>query len=532
MKSLSTRLAALLLALSLLAPAVNAQDPAPESAVTEEPESVEQVPEDVLGRGTPSSSISGFLEAASSADFEKAAQYLDLNRLPLEAQQLGGPELARRLNHVISRSVWMDEYTLSNDPDGEQGDGLPDNRDRLVTIEVDWGEVPLWMQRVPRDDGELIWKVSNRSVALIPRLYQEFSYAPVVETIREWFPEDAAFLGFELFKWFILIAVILLSWPVFYFIGLFLLRLFISQDLPTYALWRKVVTGPLVAIAVLVVGSMVFLYLGAGLVAQQIGQAHTLSTLVFIWASWSVINLVRAYQQEKLKAEGRPGAAQLMQPMSTFLKILVLLFAVLFWLNNVGVNITTVLAGLGVGGLALALALQKPLEDMMGALSLFAQAPIKVGDFCKYGNVFGTVEEIGLRSTRLRTLTNTVVHIPNAKIAYSELENLSSRTMIRYWPTLRLRYDTTPEQLRTVLTGIQQMLEQHQQVYDDPLRVRLTDFGDDAILIKLHAFMKTTDFAESLEIAQDLNFRIIDIMHNAGVQFALPGSSIYMEGES
>jgi MscS family membrane protein len=203
----------------------------------------------------------------------------------------------------------------------------------------------------------------------------------------------------------------------------------------------------------------------------------------------------------------------------------------LFWLNNIGVNITAVLAGLGVGGLALALALQKPLEDVMGALSLFAQAPIKVGDFCRYDGIHGTVEEIGLRSTRIRTLTNTLVHVPNAHIAHSKIENLSSRTKIRFWPTLRLRYDTTPEQLRAVITGIQSMLEQHEQVYEEPLRVKLTDLSEDAFLIKLHTFVKTTDFAESLEIAQELNFRIIDIMHDAGARFALPGKSIYMEGD-
>ena len=519
----------LVTALSVFSHDLIGQETEPGPPAGAENNEITRAPEDILGRGTPADSINGFLTAASAGDFEKAANFLDLNGLPIHAHRVGGAELARQLNHVVSRSVWMDDHSLSDNPAGEQGDGLPEDRDRLVTIESPLGSVPLWMQRVPREDGVLIWKVSNRSVALVPRLYQEFSYIPIVETIKEWFPKDKMFLGFEWFKWFIMIGAALVSWLLFHLIGLLLLRLFVSADRPTYTLWRKVITGPMVAIGVLVAASMVFIYLGAGSQAQELGGAHTLSVLAFVWASWTIINLVRSYQQEKLTALGRPGAAQLMQPMSTLLKLVILLFAALFWLNNIGVNITTVLATLGVGGLALALALQKPLEDMMGTLSLFAQAPIKVGDFCRYGDVLGVVEDISLRSTRIRTLTNTLVHIPNAKIAYSELENLSSRTKIRFWPTLRLRYDTSPAQLRATVDGIRRMLEQHELVYDEPIRVLLTDFGDDAILVKLHAFMKTRSFPESLEITQDLNFRIINIMHENGVQFALPGTSIYME---
>jgi len=204
----------------------------------------------------------------------------------------------------------------------------------------------------------------------------------------------------------------------------------------------------------------------------------------------------------------------------------------LFWLSNMGVNISTVLAGLGVGGLALALALQKPLEDMMGALTLFTQAPIRVGDLCVYGTIKGHVEDIGLRSTLIRTLSNTLVHIPNARIAIMEIENLSAREKIRYWPTLRLRYDTTAEQLRIVLSNIVEMLEQHERVYDEPIRARFAEFDEDAILIKVHSFMKTTVFAESLEIGEDLNFRIMEIVQDAGARFALPAKSIYMEGEA
>jgi MscS family membrane protein len=508
-----------------------AQEPAPDE-VTKSAIPVDMGPEDALNRGTPRGSIIGYLEATGALDFKTAAEYLDLRNLPADVEKVGGPELARQLNHVLSRAVWLDDYTVSDNPDGIKGDGLPDYRDELVVIKMDDGEVPLWMQHVPRGDGEKIWKLSNRSVAMIPELYDEYSYSAMVETIRGWFPEDASFLGLEVFKIFILVVLALLCWPVFHLIGVLLTRLFSSPENPTYPLLRKVMTRPIVAVAILLVGEFVLERLGVGAAAEEVMKAQTLNTIVLIWALWSIINLVKTYKQEKLTKLGRPGAARLMQPMTTFAKLLILLLGSLFWLSNVGVNISTVLAGLGVGGLALALALQKPLEDMMGALTLFTQAPIRVGDLCVYGGIKGHVEDIGLRSTLIRTLSNTLVHIPNARIAIMEIENLSARTKIRYWPTLRLRYDTTAEQLRTVLSNIVAMLEQHERVYDDPIRARFAEFDEDAILIKIHSFMKTTVFAESLEIGEDLNFRVMEIVQASGAKFALPGKSIYMEGEA
>jgi MscS family membrane protein len=520
---------ALLIFILAFSPTSFAQDKASTETSATPPVVVDTGPEDALNRGTPRGSIIGFLEASSVFDFEKAAQFLDLRNLPEEAEELGGRELARQLNHVLSRAVWLDDYTVSDKPGGVKGDNLPDYRDQLVVIKTKQGDVPMWMQHVPRGDGEEIWKVSNRSVALVPELYDEFSYPAYIERIRNWFPEDASFLGVEAFKWLIFIFFALLSWPVFRLIGLLLIRVFSSPGSPTYPLWRKIMTGPMVAVGIILVGEAVIARLGVGAVAQEIMQAQTLNTAIAIWVLWSIANLVKAHQQQKLTDIGRPGAARLMQPMTTFIKLIVLMFGILFWLNNVGINISTVLAGLGVGGLALALALQKPIEDMMGALTLFTQAPIRVGDFCQYGGITGIVEDIGLRSTRIRTLTNTLVHVPNARIAHVEIENFTARTKIRFWPTLRLRYDATPAQLREITAGILAMLEQHENVYEDPLRVRLTDFDEDAILIKVHSFLKTTDFPESLGIAEDLNFRIMDIVQAAGTQFALPGKLIYME---
>jgi len=141
---------------------------APETKTVVAPGVEETGPEDALNRGTPRGSAIGFLEACARPDFERAAEYLDLRNLPEEVAEIGGRELARQLNHVLSRTVWLDDYNVSNNPEGTKGDGLPEFRDELVVIRTaDERKFPIWLQRVPRGDGELIWKVSNRSAVLI-----------------------------------------------------------------------------------------------------------------------------------------------------------------------------------------------------------------------------------------------------------------------------------------------------------------------------------------------------------------------------
>ena len=532
MKNMTKLCTLFLLATLCVSINIQAQD---EPATTETvavavPVTVDKGPEDALNRGTPRSSAIGYLQACEAFDFEKASQYLDLRNLPDDVEEVGGRELARQLNHVLSRAVWLDDYTVSDHPDGAVGDGLPEFRDQLVVVTtLDGEEYPIWMQKVPRGDGEMIWKISNRSVALIPELYDEFSYDEPIETIRKWFPEDVSFLGIEAFKWFVMAIFALVAWPTFWLLGLGITRLISSPDRDTYPLVRRVFTGPLVLIAVLLTVGTVIAQLGAGAYAQEIMKAQTLTIIAIVWAIWSIVNLYKKYRQNKLIEQGRPGAAKLMRPITALINLLVLIFGLLFWLNNIGVNITTVLAGLGVGGLAVALALQKPLEDMMGALTIFNQAPFRVGDLCRYGGEIGTIEDIGLRTTRMRTLTNTVVSIPNSRIAYMEVENLSYREKIRYWPTLRLRYDTTLEQLNVIRDKIWNMLLEHERVYEDPVRVRFTDFDKDAILVKIHCFLITTDFAESLEIGEELNYKIMKIVESAGASFAMPGTHMYIE---
>lgn len=182
-----------------------------------------------------------------------------------------------------------------------------------------------------------------------------------------------------------------------------------------------------------------------------------------------------------------------------------------------------------IGGVAVALALQKPLEDVFGALSLYTQQQIRIGNFCRIGTDLGTAEEIGLRTTRLRTLENTVLTVPNAAPATQQIGNYTMRRKILYRPNLRLRYGTTREQLDQNLGGIREMLTSHEHVLQEAPRVRFTQFGDDALILEVFAYLKTNDYAMYLEYAEDVNIKILSIVEAAGTQLAVSGREMRVE---
>jgi MscS family membrane protein len=185
------------------------------------------------------------------------------------------------------------------------------------------------------------------------------------------------------------------------------------------------------------------------------------------------------------------------------------------------------LAGLSISGVAVALASQKSLENLFGAVTLFTSRPVKVGDFCRFGNEIGTVEEIGLRATRIRTLDRSVITVANAEFANLHLDNFSARDRFWYHPTLQLRYETTPDQIRYILVEVRKMLYGHPKILAEPLHVRFKGFGQYSLDVEVFSYIAVTDYGESLEVAEDLNLRIMDIVGSAGSDFAFPSEVQY-----
>ena len=494
---------------------------------------IANIPLDKFDRGTPERSARGFIEAAEAGDFETAAEYLDLRNLRGDARELTGAQLARRLNVIVERASWEDVDELVDDPFGRLNDGLPDYRDSIgVVLDEDRDkEYRLYMQKVPRGDGVSIWKVSNATVSLIPELYDAFGYPETIENFRRSLP-NVSFLGYELFKWMILLGIGLLSYLLVFLVALSVRRLLGDPNTPSHRRIFRFLVLPVGIWLTVVVMNLAATTLGRGETADAIQQKSPLPVLITIWVIFAALNLLRDIYSKRLDARGRTGAQVLLRPATNAVKLLVVVGAVLVYLEQLGFNITTVLAGLGVGGIAVALALQKPMEDVFGAINLYTQQPVRIGDFCRIGNVTGTIEEIGLRTTRIRTLANTVIAVPNAKLANEAIDNISARRKIWYRPILRLRYDTTPDQLKRILEDIRELLASDDRVLKDNQRARFKEIADDALLIEVYAYLRTTDWAEYLGMAEALNMRILEIVAAAGTSLALPASTLYLKQES
>ena len=198
-------------------------------------------------------------------------------------------------------------------------------------------------------------------------------------------------------------------------------------------------------------------------------------------------------------------------------------------LDNAGYDVTTIIAGLGVSSIAVALAAQKTLENLIGAITLYIARPIKPGDFCRVGDKVGTVEAIGLRSTLLRTTDRTLVDIPNGTLSSLQIENFARRDNIRFYRMFRLRLASSPDQLRFLLAKLREMLYAHPGILTDTVSVRLFDITDQAYLLRMDCRVISSDFQQYLAIAEDMNLRIIDLVHQAGTDFAFPSQTIMVE---
>lgn len=484
---------------------------------------------DNLGRDTPRSSFIGFLEATDKFDYEAAVQYMDLRNLPHSVRKIEAEELARELDFVIKRGMKIDISHLSKNPGGQVVDGLPEYRDELGRLTDDGEEQVLFMQRVPGLDDNYIWKISNASIALVPELYDYFSYPDWIENIRLRMPDNSGFLGVELFKWVIILGVTFISLPIFWLLGLVLSRFISKPGQPLHRQVRRLLTRPFPLLAVLYVNSELLKELGLGARAQALAESGTIITVVVVWVIFSLIDLIRARRRERFLAQGRADAHILGRPLANALKLTTLLVATLVWLSNSGVEISALLAGLGIGGVALALALQKPIEDLLGAVSLYSQQPMQTGDLCKYGTILGRIEEIGLRTTRIRTLNDTLVSVPNCIIAHGAIENYSAREKMLYHPSLPLRFDTTQEQMQIIIQGIDAMARKHEKVIEDQVRIRFTEFTDNAMIIKARIYVDESDFSGYLQVVDELNMAIMKIVQDAGAHFAQGARTVMLE---
>ncbi|MFN0150001.1 MAG: mechanosensitive ion channel family protein [bacterium] len=500
---------------------------------------------DPLGRQTPRGTVLGFLDASRAGDYRRAAQYLDLRGLHESPASSEAEILARRLKVVLDRKLRVDLEKLSDRNAGDPDDELSADEDHIGAIATPYGSVDILLSREPAPrtsdsasastDGaqHTIWLFAPSTVAEIPRLYAEFGYGWLDEKLPPYF-FSIRFLALELWQWVGLVLCAIVAYIVAHIVARAATTITRRIVRRTEVTWDDVLlekgVGPLRLAA-----TVLAFYVGAQFLSLSLPAQHGLAAfckiagvLAMTWFLLRLVDVANGILFERLRAKDLAAASTLLPMGRRAVKIFVLTIAAISLLQNIGFNITGLVAGLGVGGLAIALAAQKTLENLFGGIAILADRPVKVGDLCTVGQHSGVVEDIGLRSTRIRTPDRTLVSIPNAEFSTARIENFSSREQIQLKTVVQLGYETSPDQMRFVLVELRKMLASHPMILAQPRRVRLAHLGAYSLDIEVFAGVETRDPEEFFAIREDIYLRIVDIVNSSGASFAFPSQTIYL----
>jgi MscS family membrane protein len=517
---------ALYVALLICLPLLSQVDPTAPTRVAPQPE----IPSDTLGRTTPRGTVLGFLLAARGGDDEAAAQYLN-TRLRGKA----AADLAHQLFVVLDRRLPARLHVLSDKPEGSVSNSMRPDQELVGTIAGENGNVDITLERVSRSHGETgaIWLFSRQTLDAIPPLYEEVDVISVEKVLPAFLVNDR-FFGIVLFEW----LAVLVGFPLFFLVaellnrlsaplvGSWLRRLRKRPDLPDFGIL------PIPIRFLLLAGVIQWLLtkLSLPLLARQFWSSVT-SILTIAGCVWLVILVngqLEKYVSRFLPWRNFSGATLMLRFARRMVDVFVVFVGLLVALYHFGVNPTAALAGLGVGGIAVALAAQKTLENVIGGMSLIFDRAMNVGDMVKVGESQGTVDDIGFRSTRLRTLDRTVISVPNGQIANLSLENFSVRDKFWLHPILTLRQSTTAVQMHVVLESIRSMLEENRSVETNSIRVRFLRFGSYSLDVEVYAYVKARDWNQFLELQEGLFLGMMKCIESAGVEIALPSQSLFL----
>ena len=485
-----------------------------------------------VSRTTPRETMTGFLAACQEGRFDLAAFYLDLGSIEPERQKSEGARLARRLMLALQRTGWVDPEQLSNEPLGRAETGVPENQQVFGVVTVRHQPTELMLSH--RTDAELgsVWLVAQETVGEIDRLYEAHGYG--------WLGDRAPVALFalriadlQLWQWLGLLVGLFASWFVSRALGHGTIRLVRRLARRSAGPWFDPVVGafdgPLAFLLAAALLAFVARWLGVTPDAWAIAR-YICRLLALVGVGWFLVRLVdvaAARVRDEVVAKGGVGLGFLPMTAQVAKGVAVTLIG-LAALDVVGINVIAGLGALGIFAAALAFAAQKTLENLFGTFSIAGDRPFDVGDYVSVGQDTGTVEEVGLRSTRIRTLARTLVTVPNGLVAAGRVENFSARDRIMYNPVLRLSYGTTADELRLVIEGIGGLLRSHPKVFQGELRVRLASFGESALNVEVWCWVATRDYLEYTAVVEELNFAIVAIVERAGASFAFPSRTVYL----
>jgi len=486
----------------------------------------EEVIEDSLGRQSPRGTVLGFLAAGRDDNYELARQYLDTRQRANSAARL-----AQQLFVVLNARLQTRLAMVSERVDGSRTNPLKPNEEVIGSIESREGRVDVVVERIKRGGGPPVWLFTGSTLASVPELYDEVIASRSM--LPPWFT-STRLAGVPIVEW---LAVLILI-PALY-VGISFLNRLITPIIGF--LWRRLrqppdvqlraaLPGPVRLVLVALIGRWVLSALSFSLLIRQFWSlaASFVGIASIVWFLLLVSRWVEAYVRRHVPGAGTAAAIGLVRLIRRISDVIVVFAGMIAVLLRLGIDPTPALAGLGVGGIAVALAAQKTLENVIAGASLIFDQAVKVGDFLKMNEVSGTVDRIGLRSTRIRTMDRTIVSVPNSVLANASVETFSARDKFWFHPVIGLSYETTPAQLRTVLDGLRQMLIQHRDVDASTVRVRFFRLGASSLDLDISAYLTVIGWEQFLEVQEGLLLHATELVEKAGTRIALPSQTTYI----
>ena len=435
------------------------------------------------------------------------------------------------LKEVIDRSLLID---FSKIPET-----ISHHRWRLKNTEI-----VLKPEKQGEREGE--WLITESTWKRARDLYQRVKHKPYIEGSGQgalytqpwmeayfppWLKEQSLFL--KNWQWMGLLLGVLIGFLLKLLVGIltvFYQRLLRSREQN----WKKELLEQLRKPLTLLVMAL-FWYVWIRyleLEGPAFGIINGLIQIVFgvaaTWAVYRCIDVPGLFFKQKAEKTESTLDDQLIPFLEKTLKLIVILLGSLMILQNMGINVFSLVAGLGLGGLAFALAAKDTAANLFGSIMILVDKPFKVGDWVLVEGMEGTIEEIGFRSTRLRTFYNSLVTIPNANMAKAQIDNMGQRIYRRTSTHLHITYDTPKAKMESFIEGVRQIIQKHPATRKDYYNVYLSDFGESSLKIMLYFFFQANTWPEELKYKQEVYFEIVDLARHLGIEFAYPTKTIHL----
>ena len=258
---------------------------------------------------------------------------------------------------------------------------------------------------------------------------------------------------------------------------------------------------------------------------------HILKGFLIFDLFWMIYNIINEFEDKIFHILGKygKGSRELASFLIKLTKIFVITIGIVALLQDWGINVTGFIASLGLGGLAFALAARDTAANIFGGVAILTDNMFKIGEWVKIGNAEGIVEDIGMRTTKIRAFDKRLIVVPNSVVANSNVENFSRRDRRRIMMRIGLTYDTSVELMEKILKEIREMLINHPHIHNEPILIYFDEYEDSSLSVFCYFFTKTAVWDEYLKIREDVNLKIKRIVENNGAAFAFPSTSLYVE---